>query len=107
MIPVIRTKTEQEKRLKYLMQMKGLTTREISKYLSLSVSDGITRWLEGIKRATIDNLYAGPGLFPVKIDEQLVVAARPSRMPQLPESGKRRMYLYYMRLCGNSSGAAS
>ncbi len=104
MFPVI-DKNRTGKRLKYLMQMKGLTPRDIQKYLSLSCVQTVYRWLEGINVPTIDNLYAQAGLFQVKIDE-MVVGSR-QQDAALPDAGKRRMYLYYMRLCGNSSGAAS
>lgn len=92
------------KRLKDLMQRKGLTPRDIQKYLSLSCVQTVYRWLEGINVPTIDNLYALAGLFQVKIDE-MVVGSR-QQDPVLADPRKNRMFLYYMRLCRDSSGAA-
>ena len=90
-------------RLKYLMRAKGLTPRDIQKYLSLSCVQTVYRWLEGVNVPSIDNLYALAGLFRVKIDEMVVGSRRQDFV--LPDTRKKRMFLYYMRLCGNSSGA--
>lgn len=95
MYPVI-DKERTGKRLSYLMQMNGLTPKDIQKYLSLSCVQTVYRWIKGINIPSIDNLYALSQMFRVSVDDMIIGNRR------LPEDigtlrGRDRLAAYYLR----------
>lgn len=55
--------------IKRTMRMKGITVKDIQKFLGLSAPQGIYHWLDGRSMPTIDNLYALSDLFRMPIDD--------------------------------------
>lgn len=67
MFPLI-NKRETGVNLRRIMDMKGITPKEVQEYLNLGCVQSVYRWLDGINMPTIDNLYALSELFQVPID---------------------------------------
>lgn len=59
------------KKIKQLMQVRGLTVREIQEYLGLAAPQSIYHWFDGRNLPTVDNLYALSKLFQVPVDSML------------------------------------
>ena len=57
--------------LRKIMDEKGLSVKDVQKYLGLSNVQSIYHWLNGISMPTIDNLYALSELFQMPIDDLL------------------------------------
>ena len=55
--------------IKHIMQMRGMTVKDIQLFLGLSTPQSIYHWLEGRNLPTLDNLYALSELFCLPIDE--------------------------------------
>lgn len=53
------------RRIRTLMDARGLSVRDVQNYLGLSCPQGIYRWLRGDTLPSIDNLYALQGLLGV------------------------------------------
>ena len=49
--------------IKRIMKMKGLTVKEVQKFLELNTPQSIYHWFDGRSLPTIDNLYALSELF--------------------------------------------
>ncbi len=67
-IDIVRT----GQRIKRIMQIKGLTVKDIQGFLELSTPQSIYHWFEGRNLPTIDNLYALSELFQIPLDAMLV-----------------------------------
>lgn len=57
--------------IKRIMSRRGLTVREVQKYLGLHTPQGIYHWFDGKSLPTVDNLYALSELFRMPVDEIL------------------------------------
>lgn len=57
--------------IKRIMQLQGLTVRNVQEFLGLSTSQSIYHWFDGRNMPTVDNLYALSELFRVPVDEML------------------------------------
>lgn len=57
--------------LRKMMDERGLTVKDIQKYLCLGSVQSVYHWLNGISLPTIDNLYALSELFQIPVDEML------------------------------------
>ena len=55
--------------IKRIMRAKGISVKEVQKYLGLSAPQGIYHWLDGRSLPTVDNLYALSDLFRMPMDE--------------------------------------
>lgn len=55
--------------IKRIMRAKGISVKEVQKYLGLSAPQGIYHWLDGRSMPTVDNLYALSDLFRTPMDE--------------------------------------
>ncbi|MBE5857758.1 MAG: helix-turn-helix transcriptional regulator [Lachnospiraceae bacterium] len=55
--------------IKRIMRAKGISVKEVQKYLGLSAPQGIYHWLDGRSMPTVDNLYALSELFRTPMDE--------------------------------------
>ena len=54
--------------IRRIMDMRGLTVKDVQEYLELGSVQSIYHWINGISMPTIDNLYALSDLFHVPID---------------------------------------
>ena len=97
MIPII-DKRQTGINLRKIMDMRGLTAKDVQTYLGLGCVQSVYRWIDGINMPTIDNLYALSELLNVPID----AIVRGNRAPIIPESiinnmdsRHRRLYEYY------------
>ena len=54
--------------IRRIMDMRGLTVKDVQEYLELGSVQRIYHWINGISMPTIDNLYALSDLFHVPID---------------------------------------
>lgn len=57
--------------IKSIMLSKGLTVRDVQKYLGLATPQAIYHWFNGRSMPTIDNIYALSELFRVPVDAML------------------------------------
>ena len=58
--------------LRNMMLRRGLTVKDIQKFLGLSAPQGIYHWFNGRNLPSVDNLYALSELFHVSMDSLLV-----------------------------------
>ena len=73
--------------LRKMMDERGLTVKDIQKYLCLGSVQSVYHWLNGISLPTIDNLYALSELFQIPVDEMLCgnVLLEGSRLADVPD----------------------
>ena len=67
MFPLI-NKRETGVNLRRIMDMRGITPKDVQEYLGLGCVQSVYRWIDGINMPTIDNLYALSALFQLPID---------------------------------------
>jgi len=58
--------------IKRIMQLKGLTVKDVQEFLELSTPQSIYHWFDGRNLPTTDNLYALSELFQLPVDAMLV-----------------------------------
>lgn len=82
--------------LRRLMDMRGITAKDVQQYLGLGCVQSVYRWLEGISMPTIDNLYALSELLQVPIDAIVCGNRAPiaSGVVRLPDSQERILCAY-------------
>lgn len=102
MFPVI-DKRETGVTLRRIMDLRGITPKDVQEYLGLGCVQSVYRWIDGINMPTVDNLYALSELFQVPIDA-IVRGNRASFAPDIivkvPDPQERRLYAYYEKLNG-------
>ena len=100
MFPLI-NKRETGVNLRRIMDMRGITPKDVQEYLGLGCVQSLYRWTDGINMPTIDNLYALSELLQVPIDSivrgnrvplELDISITPS------DSRERRLCAYYEKL---------
>lgn len=83
------------------MDRRGITVKDVTKYLGLSSVQSVYHWLNGLTMPTIDNLYALSELLQVPIDD-IVCGSRKEicSKPQIIIENKKykRLYTYYRKL---------
>ena len=67
MFPLI-NKRETGVNLRRIMDMRGITPKDVQEYLELGCVQSVYRWTDGVNMPTIDNLYALSELLQVPID---------------------------------------
>ncbi len=75
MYPLI-NKRETGVNLRRMMDIRGITPKDVQKYLGLGCVQSVYRWLEGVSMPTVDNLYALSELFQIPMDA-IVCGNRP------------------------------
>lgn len=100
MFPLI-NKRETGVNLRRIMDMRGITPKDVQEYLGLGCMQSVYRWTDGVNMPTIDNLYALSELLQVPIDA-IVCGNRASIAPdsiikQL-DSRESRLCAYYKKL---------
>lgn len=100
MFPLI-NKRETGINLRRIMDMRGITPKDVQEYLGLGCVQSVYRWTDGVNMPTIDNLYALSELLKVPID----AIVRGNREPIAPDiiakpldARERRLYAYYEKL---------
>ena len=100
MFPLI-NKRETGVNLRRIMDMRGVTPKDVQEYLGLGCVQSVYRWVDGVNMLTIDNLYALSELLQIPID----AIVRGNRAPIISERvvkamtpEARRLYAYYEKL---------
>ena len=100
MFPLI-NKRETGVNLRRIMDMRGITPKDVQEYLGLGCVQSVYRWLDGVNVPTVDNLYALSELFHVPMDA-LVCGNRAAIVPDIIvkplDSRERRLCAYYEKL---------
>ena len=89
--------------LRKMMDERGLTVKDIQKYLCLGSVQSVYHWLNGISLPTVDNLYALSELFQTPVDEMLCGNRHPFCSGK-KQSQYKRLWAYYDQR--NDSSAA-
>jgi transcriptional regulator with XRE-family HTH domain len=88
--------------IKRIMQLKGLSVKDIQGFLELSTPQSIYHWFDGRNLPTIDNLYALSELFHLPVDA-LLIGNRKYECGW--QSGMyRRMVAYYEKISELKAG---
>lgn len=82
--------------IKRIMQMKGMTVKEVQEYLGLAAPQSIYHWFAGRSIPTVDNLYALSELFCVPMDV-LICGTREKKFYFYNRSADRRLVMYYTK----------
>ncbi|MBP3602799.1 MAG: helix-turn-helix transcriptional regulator [Lachnospiraceae bacterium] len=100
MFPLI-NKRETGVNLRRIMDMRGITPKDVQEYLGLGCVQSVYRWTDGVNMPTIDNLYALSELLQVPIDA-IVRGSRATIVPDIIvkplDSRERRLCAYYEKL---------
>lgn len=87
--------------LRRIMDKRGITPKDVKKYLNLTSVQSVYNWCSGINMPTIDNLYALSQWFGVAIDA-IICGNRKSILSQklviLENPRDRRLYSYYKKI---------
>ena len=100
MLPTIDLK-ETGMNLRKIMDKRGITVKDVRKYLGLGSVQSVYHWLNGISMPTIDNLYALSELFQVPVDTMICGTRKriqPEIIVEITNASTQRMYAYYKRL---------
>ena len=81
MFPLI-NKRETGVNLRRIMDMRGITAKDVQEYLGLGCVQSVYRWTDGVNMPTIDNLYALSELLQVPIDA-IVLGNRATIAPDI------------------------
>ena len=100
MFPLI-DKRETGINLRRIMDLRGISVKDVTKYLGISSVQSVYHWLNGLTMPTIDNLYALSELLQVPIDgivcgNRKVILPEPIILIENPRD--RRLYEYYRKL---------
>ena len=100
MFPLI-NKRETGINLRRIMDMRGVTPKDVQLYLGLGCVQSVYRWLDGVNVPTVDNLYALSELFQVPIDAMVCGNRAPlvsNVVAEMMNSRERRLFAYYEKL---------
>ena len=95
MFPVI-NKRETGVNLRRIMDMRGITPKDVQEYLGLGCVQSVYRWIDGVNMPTIDNLYALSKLLQVPIDA--IVRGNRDIIVKPMDSRESRLSEYYEKL---------
>jgi len=100
MFPII-SKRDTGVNLRRIMDMRGVTAKEVQEYLGLGCVQSVYRWIDGINMPTIDNLYALSELLQVPIDAIVCGNRAPIasgiRMDKW-DTQEKRVHAYYAKI---------
>lgn len=100
MIPLI-NKRETGINLRRIMDLRGITPKDVQQYLGLGCVQSVYRWLDGVNVPTVDNLYALSELLQVPIDAMVCGNRAPivsNVSSEMMDSRERRLCAYYEKL---------
>ena len=55
-------------RIRFFMELRGLTVKDVCKALSLGCVQAVYKWMDGVNLPSLDNIYCLSILFQVPID---------------------------------------
>ena len=84
--------------IRRIMDMRGLTVKDVQEYLELGSVQRIYHWINGISMPTIDNLYALSDLFHVPIDLLVCGNRKPLLCDNAHNESNERVYEYSERI---------
>ena len=67
--------------IKHIMLAKGLSVRDVQRFLDFSTPQGIYHWFDGRTMPTLDNIYALSELFQMPVDSILCGNRRYTPVP--------------------------
>ena len=79
--------------IKFIMQMRGMTVKDIQAFLELSTPQSIYHWFDGRNLPTLDNLYALSELLRLPVDA-LIKGNREFEYRQIKNDMYRRIGIY-------------
>ena len=59
-------------RIRFFMELRGLTVKDVCKALSLGCVQAVYKWMDGVNLPSLDNIYCLSILFQVPIDARVV-----------------------------------
>ncbi len=89
-------------KIKRIMKLKGLTIKDVQKFLELSTPQSIYHWFEGRSLPTVDNLYALSELFQLPVDALLMGNRKFAHM--YTSNMHERMCTYYEKFIELQAG---
>lgn len=98
MFPIINLK-ETGINFRKIMDMRGISAKDIQEYLNLASVQSVYNWCNGINMPSIDNLYALSHLFQLPIDA-IVCGNRKAIIPEAitMDARERRLLMYYRKI---------
>ena len=100
MFPLI-NKRESGVNLRRIMDMRGITPKDVQEYLGLGCVQSVYRWTDGVNMPTIDNLYALSELLQVPIDAIVrgkMATIAPDIIIKQLDARESRLCAYYEKL---------
>lgn len=85
------------KRIKRIMNYRGITVKQIQEALGLSCVQGVYHWLNGISLPSLDNLYALSELLQVSMDS-LICGNRNYAADGTYDAQIKRLMAYYKKM---------
>lgn len=81
------------------MDKRGITAKDVQKYLNLASVQSIYNWCRGINMPTVDNLYALSQLFQVPIDS-IICGNRKVILgePKITNPRERKLFIYFKKI---------
>ena len=92
--------------LRRIMDMRGVTPKDVQEYLGLGCVQSVYRWLDGINVPTVDNLYALSELFQMPMDEIVCGNRAPigtNKVSEMLSSQESRVLAYCEMLFGKKA----
>lgn len=89
--------------IKHIMQMRGMTVKDVQEFLELSTPQSIYHWFDGRNLPTMDNLYALSELFHIPVDA-LIIGNREFEYGQLEGAAYQRIIIYYEKIMQLKAG---
>ncbi len=85
--------------IKRILNMKGLSIRDIQRYLGFTAPQSIYHWFDGKSLPTIDNLYALSQILDLPIDS-MIIGNRKNEKASATNRVRTRVMSYYKQLLG-------
>ena len=84
-------------RIRFLMELRGLTVKDVCNALSLGCVQAVYKWMDGVNLPSLDNIYCLSILFQVPIDA-MVCGKRTSARTKQTEICTKRILGYYKKI---------
>ena len=89
-------------RIRFLMELRGLTVKDVCKALSLGCVQAVYKWMDGVNLPSLDNIYCLSALFQVPIDAMVCGKETSVRIKQT-ELCTKRVLGYYKKIRNSAS----
>ena len=99
MFPTINAK-ETGSNLRKMMHDRGISAKEVQRYLNLGSVQSVYNWWNGINMPTLDNLYALSGWLQIPMDDMICgnIPIMKTEPVMIENPTIRRLYSYYKQL---------